>query len=89
MRARRRRNQIFREAERLGVVVPGLPGYVPVRERQALKWARSDGREDPDWWEIGKEGPQNEKTQMPPQVSMANEDFLDDAIMEFVSVALL
>lgn len=40
------------KAERLGVMVPGLPGYIPFRERQTLQWTRSDGSSDPDWWEV-------------------------------------
>ena len=58
MRARHRRNQIIQEADRLGVLVPGVPGYVPMRDRQSLsmRWARSDGTEDPDWWEVKGKG---------------------------------
>lgn len=54
MRARHRRNQIVQEAARLGVLVPGVPGYVPMRDRQFmnLRWTKSDGSEDPDWWEV-------------------------------------
>ncbi|KAK8861401.1 hypothetical protein IAR55_002220 [Kwoniella newhampshirensis] len=54
LRARRRRHAIVREAERLGVIVPGVPGYVPMRERQSLLWTRSDGSSNPDWWEINR-----------------------------------
>ena len=53
VRARRRRNAIFSEAQRLGVMVPGVPGYVSVRDRQDLTWAKQVGRTEPDWWEVG------------------------------------
>lgn len=64
MRARHRRNQIVKEAARLGVLVPGVPGYVPMRDRQ-MTWARADGSEDPDWWEV--EG----KTRLPEEAQEA------------------
>ena len=41
------------QARRLGVLVPGVPGYIPIRERRTMTWARSDGTEAPDWWEVG------------------------------------
>jgi len=56
VRARQRRNAIIREAQRLGVMVPGLPGYVPFRDRQNLIWTRSDGSENPDLWEVAPKG---------------------------------
>lgn len=34
--------------------MPGVPGYVPLQDRQALMWMKSDGNQLPDWWEIGK-----------------------------------
>lgn len=34
------------------MLVPGVPGYVPMRERQHMTWARADGTENPDWWEV-------------------------------------
>jgi hypothetical protein len=37
------------------VLVPGVPGYVPVRDRALLTWTRGDGSESPEWWEIGQE----------------------------------
>ncbi|ORY27492.1 hypothetical protein BCR39DRAFT_469318 [Naematelia encephala] len=52
LRARKRRRQIITEAERLGVLVPGIPGYIPVRERTTLSWAKSDGTQSPDWWDV-------------------------------------
>ncbi|WVW79936.1 hypothetical protein I302_101907 [Kwoniella bestiolae CBS 10118] len=54
MRARRRRHAIVREAERLGVIVPGVPGYIPLRDRRNLNWMKADGSNQPDWWEIEK-----------------------------------
>ncbi|OWT36367.1 hypothetical protein C362_06065 [Cryptococcus neoformans Bt1] len=54
MRARRRRRAVIDEALRLGVMVPGVPGYVPLQDRQALTWMKSDGNQLPDWWEIEK-----------------------------------
>ncbi|WVR03992.1 hypothetical protein IAU60_000991 [Kwoniella sp. DSM 27419] len=54
MRARRRRHAILREAERLGVLVPGLDGYIPLRERRHLGWTKADGSQHPDWWEVEK-----------------------------------
>ncbi|KAK4687424.1 hypothetical protein P7C73_g2691, partial [Tremellales sp. Uapishka_1] len=56
LRARKRRRRIFAEAERLGLLVPGLPGYVPMRDRDQLTWTKADGTSSPDWWEIGKAG---------------------------------
>jgi hypothetical protein len=35
------------------VVVPGMEGYVPMRERQLMTWAKSDGTDRPDWWDVG------------------------------------
>jgi hypothetical protein len=32
-----------------------MEGYIPVRDRPAFKWIHADGRESPDWWEIGDE----------------------------------
>jgi hypothetical protein len=67
LRARSRRNAIVREvkpsfsisradadekARRLGLMVPGIPGYVSMRERANMKWTKADGTQDPDWWEI-------------------------------------
>ncbi|WWC87675.1 uncharacterized protein L201_002566 [Kwoniella dendrophila CBS 6074] len=60
MRARRRRNAIVREANRLGVIVPGIPGYIPLRDRRNLNWLKSDGSNHPDWWEIEKKSDINE-----------------------------
>ncbi|WWC68826.1 uncharacterized protein I206_102761 [Kwoniella pini CBS 10737] len=54
MRARRRRHAIVREAERLGVIVPGVPGYIPLRDRRNLNWLKADGSNHPDWWEVEK-----------------------------------
>ncbi|WWD16693.1 hypothetical protein CI109_101123 [Kwoniella shandongensis] len=54
LRARRRRHAIVREAERLGVVVPGIPGYVPMRDRLNMLWTKADGSQDPDWWEVNR-----------------------------------
>ncbi|XAO23072.1 hypothetical protein I312_101850 [Cryptococcus bacillisporus CA1280] len=54
MRARRRRRAIINEALRLGVMVPGVPGYLTLQDREALLWMKSDGNQSPDWWEIEK-----------------------------------
>lgn len=45
-------------------MVPGLPGYIPMRERQALGWMRTTGGERPNIWDVeGKDGMGNkEKT---------------------------
>ncbi|WRT65510.1 uncharacterized protein IL334_002454 [Kwoniella shivajii] len=61
MRARKRRYAIVREAERLGVIVPGVPGYIPLRDRRHLNWLRPDGSNLPDWWEVEKFGDGSEK----------------------------
>jgi hypothetical protein len=50
VRGRRRRQIVLREAERLGLMVPGMDGYVPMRERPALR--KLDGWRTPDWWEV-------------------------------------
>lgn len=50
VRTRRRRLIILAEAERLGLMVPGMEGYVPMRERPALR--KLDGWRTPDWWEV-------------------------------------
>jgi hypothetical protein len=34
-------------------MVPGVPGYVPMRDRGHLQWKRADGSISPDWWEVG------------------------------------
>lgn len=49
-RTRRRRRIIINEAERLGLMVPGMSGYVPMRERPAF--IKADGWRTPDWWEV-------------------------------------
>lgn len=33
-----------------------MEGYIPLRERQLLPWAKADGSELPDWWEVTKAG---------------------------------
>ncbi|WWC99111.1 hypothetical protein V866_006006 [Kwoniella sp. B9012] len=64
MRARRRRHAIVREAERLGVIVPGVPGYIPLRDRRHMNWMKADGSNHPDWWEIEKANrPEQEQAQ--------------------------
>lgn len=50
VRTRRRRIIVLAEAERLGLMVPGMDGYVPMRERPALR--KLDGWRTPDWWEV-------------------------------------
>lgn len=35
-------------------MVPGVPGYLPLQDREALLWMKSDGNQSPDWWEIEK-----------------------------------
>ncbi|WOO78962.1 uncharacterized protein LOC62_02G002500 [Vanrija pseudolonga] len=50
MRTRRRRRLVLGEADRLGLMVPGMPGYVPLRDRAAL--LQADGWRLPEWWEI-------------------------------------
>jgi hypothetical protein len=40
------------QARRLGLMVPGIPGYISMRERQNMKWTKADGTQNPDWWEI-------------------------------------
>ena len=68
------------QAERLGVMVPGVPGYIPMRERNHMTWAKSDGTESPDWWEVqGKEQPEN-PIDAPPSL-----DLLHDTTGDFVS----
>ncbi|ODN80941.1 hypothetical protein, variant 1 [Cryptococcus amylolentus CBS 6039] len=52
LKARRRRRAIIEEAERLGVMVPGIPGYVPLRDRHGYQWLRSNGKQSPEWWDI-------------------------------------
>lgn len=53
IRSRRRRRIVIREATRLGLMVPGMPGYVPMRERPAF--VKADGWRTPDWWEVEPE----------------------------------
>ncbi|WVQ73738.1 hypothetical protein IAR50_003318 [Cryptococcus sp. DSM 104548] len=55
LKARRRRRAIIEEAERLGVMVPGIPGYVPMRDRHGFQWLKSNGKQSPDWWEIASD----------------------------------
>lgn len=91
MRARHRRNQIFREAERLGVIVPGIPGYVPVRDRQGMRWTRSDGRENPDWWDVEKDAwrtqrPQAVQSSLAPKLALSG---LVDQDTDFHPLALI
>lgn len=33
-------------------MVPGIPGYIPLRERTLNRWTKADGSDLPDWWEI-------------------------------------
>lgn len=57
-RARHRRLRIAAEAQRLGLLVPGMEGYIPIRERRNMsgeaRWRKSDGRVLPDWWDVEK-----------------------------------
>lgn len=57
-RARHRRRRIAAEAARLGLLVPGMEGYIPIRDRRNMtgeaKWRHSDGRVLPDWWDVEK-----------------------------------
>lgn len=47
---RRRRRRIINEAVRLGLVVPGMEGYIPMRDRPGF--VRSHGWKTPYFWEI-------------------------------------
>lgn len=49
-RLRRRRHRIISEARRLGLIVPGMEGYIPMRDRQGF--VKSDGWKVPQFWEI-------------------------------------
>jgi len=50
------------------VLVPGVPGYVPMRDRQSLTtWARADGSENPDWWEVTGKKDAREEGEAPPR----------------------
>lgn len=45
-------------------MVPGIPGYVSMRDRANLQWTKSDGTQNPDWWEVegkGDSAAENEK----------------------------
>ena len=33
-------------------MVPGIPGYVSMRDRANMQWTKSDGTQNPDWWEV-------------------------------------
>lgn len=52
MRARRRRRTVVREAERLGLIVPGMDDYIPFREREDMKKRKNFGTSLPNWWEV-------------------------------------
>lgn len=43
------------QAGRLGLMVPGVPGYIPLRDRGQLQWTKADGSVSPDWWEVGSD----------------------------------
>lgn len=50
------------QARRLGVMVPGIPGYISMRDRANMQWTKSDGTQNPDWWEVeAKSEGMNEK----------------------------
>jgi hypothetical protein len=55
-------------------MVPGIPGYVSMRERANMKWTKADGTQNPDWWET--EGKRD--TDSNDRVESAGEDVQDD-----------
>ncbi|GMK56629.1 hypothetical protein CspeluHIS016_0304690 [Cutaneotrichosporon spelunceum] len=63
-RSRRRRLSVLREAERLGLMVPGMEGYVPMRERPSLR--KLDGWRTPDWWEVLEDDKDRKEQSSPP-----------------------
>ncbi|CAK9783394.1 hypothetical protein CC85DRAFT_299163 [Cutaneotrichosporon oleaginosum] len=65
VRSRRRRLIVLREAERLGLMVPGMTGYVPMRERPALR--KLDGWRTPDWWEVLEDAKASRAKRSPPR----------------------
>lgn len=44
------------------MLVPGVPGYIPIRERHAMNWTRADGSENPDWWEVEGKKPLGDRS---------------------------
>nr|ODN85222.1 hypothetical protein L203_05175 [Cryptococcus depauperatus CBS 7841] len=63
MRARRRRHTIIQEAsflaERLGLIIPGMPGYISMRDRRDMMLREPNGKQSPAWWEIESIGDPN------------------------------
>ena len=61
--------QLTIQAERLGVLVPGVPGYVRAADRARIDtWARPDGTLiTPDWWDVERDDEKG--TEEPRQVT--------------------
>lgn len=76
----------MREAQRLGVLVPGVPGYVPIRDRRNFMWTKSDGSTLPDWWEVAGEG---EKGALAPSREGEYEGDRDAQLRELIPIALI
>ncbi|BEI90315.1 uncharacterized protein CcaverHIS019_0303850 [Cutaneotrichosporon cavernicola] len=68
VRSRRRRVMVLREAQRLGLMVPGMEGYVPMRERPQLR--KLDGWRTPDWWEVVEDAKAQKAQRSPPTPSV-------------------
>jgi hypothetical protein len=64
-------------------MVPGIPGYVSMRERQNLKWTKADGTQNPDWWEIDSK----RDTDTLERIQYAGQDSEDELVI--VSGAIL
>lgn len=62
-RLRRRRRRIINEARRLGLIVPGMDGYIPMRDRQGF--VKSDGWKVPQFWEVKRGEDGGERSEPP------------------------
>lgn len=69
-------------------MVPGIPGYISMRDRANMQWIKSDGSQNPDWWEVeAKRDGMDEKVNHAGEGSGSQESDADDA--ELVSTHFL
>ena len=67
--------------------MPGIPGYIPLRDRDEAAWTRPDGTISPDWWEVKQDsnaGAKEEKdgTSLGNGVSVSEFEFVSPASVD-------